>query len=656
MSEYIGPGTFLGGRYEIIEKIGSGGMAIVYRAHCRLLNRYVAVKVLRPEFKEDAEFVKKFDIEAQAAASLSHPNIVSIYDVGREGDWHYIVMELVEGITLKRYIEEQGKLSWQKAANFAAQVCSALECAHKHHIIHHDIKPHNIIITPDGMAKVTDFGIARAATSSTLVAGSNTMGSVHYFSPEQARGGYTDEKSDIYSVGIVMYEMLTGKVPFNSDSPVTVALMHMQNDPVPPRQINSLVPKSIENIVLKAISKEQHLRYQIASEMLADLNAVLSYRKPKYAGADLECETKEIPALPEEQRNHSAPAGVAAPNKKAKKKKEPMKKNEKIAMYLAITVAAIIFGIIGWFTLTSMGIIPVSRNEAQVPPVVGMEINEAMESVKDMQFTIEVDEEVPSATVGKGHIVSQEPSAGRMVKVPSTIRVKVSSGVGTVEVPSVVNLEQRSAISELESLGLIPVVTEEASETIPAGVVMRQVPDAGVEVSANSVVRLYVSGGMGADRIKVPSLTGETLSRAKVLIESAGLVLGAVSEADSDKAAGTVIKQNPDSGSFVPQKTPIDLMVSKGEQTPTPPPATAAPSHPPAATEVPLKVKTLSIAVPQDKETTAIKIVANGKTIHDEVHHKSEGAFDRKVAGRNQVKLEIYHDGVLKSTQIITFD
>ncbi len=645
MNESIKPGTLLGGRYEIIEKIGAGGMAMVYKAHCRLLNRYVAVKVLRPEFREDAEFIKKFNIEAQAAASLSHPNIVSIYDVGREGEWHYIVMELVEGVTLKQYIERKGTLPWQQAAGFAAQLCSALECAHKNHIIHHDIKPHNMIITADDMLKVTDFGIARAATSSTLVAGGSTMGSVHYFSPEQARGGYTDEKSDIYSAGIVMYEMLTGRVPFNSESAVTVALMHMQNEPRPLRELNDAIPESIENIVLKAIRKEQHLRYQTAGEMLAELNAVLARGKAGYDDCEEADQTKPVPAI---LANKYGKAGKPGGQKKAgKRPKEPLTKHEKIATWVAVVVAMLLLGAMGWFVLSSLGLVSFGRNEIEVPNFVDMEINDAKQGAKDQKLTLEIDEEIESATVEKGHIISQDPAAGRLVKPHAKIKVKVSSGAGLVKVASVVNMEQRSAVNELESLGLVAVVALEESETIPEGVVVRQVPEAGVEVSAGSVVKLYVSGRQ-AEQIKIPDVTGETLTRARVSIESAGLTMGNVSEVTSEKTVGTVISQSPRSGSYVAKKTPIDLTVSKGVQT-QPPVATATPE--PAA-----KVKTLSIPVPQDKDSTRIKVVANGKSIHDAAHNKSEGAFDLKVSGHDTVSLEIYHDGSLKSTQTINFN
>ena len=271
-------GKMLNNRYEILEKIGNGGMATVYKAKCHVLNRYVAIKILKDEFTTDSEFIKKFNTEAQSAAGLAHPNIVQIYDVCNEDNLYYIVMELIQGKTLKEIITEDGVLSWKWSVNIAIQIASALETAHKNNIIHRDIKPHNIIITEDGIAKVTDFGIAKAVSNSTITAFGTTIGSVHYFSPEHARGGFTDAKSDLYSLGIVMYEMLTGRVPFDADTPVSVALKQVQEEPVDPMNYNENIPISVNRIILKAMQKDPNLRYQNATEMLKDLS--LALKKP----------------------------------------------------------------------------------------------------------------------------------------------------------------------------------------------------------------------------------------------------------------------------------------------------------------------------------------------------------------------------------------
>ena len=272
-------GKLLVNRYEIIKKVGSGGMATVYKAKDKMLNRFVAVKILRDEFTTDQEFIKRFEVEAQSAASITHPNIVSVYDVGAENNLYYIVMELIQGKTLKDIIlEEGGPLPWKWSVNIAIQVASALEVAHKNNIVHRDIKPHNIIITEDGVAKVTDFGIAKAVSNSTITAFGSTIGSVHYFSPEHARGGYTDAKSDLYSLGVVMYEMLTGRLPFDADTPVSVALKHMQEEPIEPIEINEKIPSAVNDIIMKALRKDTNLRYQSATEMLKDLK--LSLKDP----------------------------------------------------------------------------------------------------------------------------------------------------------------------------------------------------------------------------------------------------------------------------------------------------------------------------------------------------------------------------------------
>ena len=276
-------GSVIGNRYKIQEKIGNGGMATVYKALDQILNRYVAVKVLREEFTTDEEFIKRFNVEAQAVASLTHPNIVSVYDVGNEGNLYYIVMELVKGKTLKEIIVEDGALGWKWSVKIAMQIASALETAHRNNIIHRDIKPHNIIITEDGVAKVTDFGIAKAVSNSTITAFGTTIGSVHYFSPEHARGGFTDARSDLYSLGVVMYEMVTGRVPFDSDTPVSVALKHMQEEPIEPKKIKPDLPQCVNDIIMKAMRKDANERYQTATEMIKDLELALKHPEEKFA-------------------------------------------------------------------------------------------------------------------------------------------------------------------------------------------------------------------------------------------------------------------------------------------------------------------------------------------------------------------------------------
>src|SRR5574344_1435414 len=344
-------GTVLGNRYEIIEKIGTGGMATVYKARCKILNRYVAVKVLREEYTTDEEFIRRFNSEAQSAASLSHPNIVSIYDVGQEYNIYYIVMELVQGKTLKQIISKEGKLPWKWSVNIAIQIASALEAAHKNNIVHRDIKPHNIIITEDGIAKVADFGIAKAVSNSTITAFGTTIGSVHYFSPEHARGGYTDAKSDLYSLGVVMYEMLTGKVPFDADTPVSIALKHMQEEPVTPMKLNQSIPFAINQIILKAMKKDTNERYQSATEMLKDLSMALKNPNGDFVETNDESDesyTKQIPIINNAEIKYNNSNRTKRPQTRMQKIKCFFEDNPKFKI-IAVVAAFILIPLIALF-------------------------------------------------------------------------------------------------------------------------------------------------------------------------------------------------------------------------------------------------------------------------------------------------------------------
>lgn len=640
MSENIQVGMLLDGRYEIIEKIGTGGMADVYKAKCRLLNRMVAIKALKTEFLGDSDFIRRFETEAQAAASLSHPNIVSVHDVGIGEDINYIVMELAEGTTLKEYITSNGALEWREAVGYASQICSALECAHKKGIIHRDIKPHNIIITKNKVAKVTDFGIARAASGATTVADSAVIGSAHYFSPEQARGGYTDEKSDIYSAGITLYEMLTGRVPFDSDSAVSVAMMHMSQQPVLPRIINPDIPENVEKIVLKAMSKEQHLRYQSAGEMLSDLDAVLSNMPISLSDEDevvIVRGTKEMSGA----RRRGSSSKTKTNNKKDDKKKAVLTKSEKRMVWLAIASAIVLLGVIGVVILSWFGGFGSWQfDETVVPAIEGKNLTEAQKLIKSARLSIDIEEEIASLQYEKDTIISQEPAAGRSVKKGSKVRVKVSTGSeGQLTVPNVVNYERENAKTMLEDMGFVVVFSDEESETVETGYVIRQLPVSSTVAKMGDTVRLYVSKKSDKEQVDVPNVIGKSLAQAKNAIEDAGLVVGNVAEQESEQAVGTVIKQSPLAAEKAEKGSAITLTVSKGA----------------AATPEPMKVKTITFPVPQNKDATHVRVLANGKEIHNQTHYKNEINFDIPVKGRNSAKLEIYHDGTLVGTQTINF-
>ena len=379
-------GKYIAGRYEMLEKVGNGGMATVYKAKDRVLNRFVAVKVLKDEYTTDTEFIRRFNAEAQSAAGLTHANIVSVYDVGEEDGIHFIVMELIQGKTLKEIINKEGTLPWKWSVNIAIQIASALEAAHKNNIVHRDIKPHNIIITEDGVAKVTDFGIAKAVSNSTITAFGTTIGSVHYFSPEHARGGYTDAKSDLYSLGVVMYEMLTGRVPFDADTPVSIALKHMQEKPIEPIKLNPTIPFALNQIIVKAMQKEPSARYQSATEMLKDLSMALKNPEGKFVteAAVEENYTRRMQTITDDMLEENK-------DKNKKKKESFLKKHPKLKIVIWVVLLIIVF--ITSIIITKFAMDAGSPKDVQIPELVGLTAQEVEEKLKDTKFTYEVAEE-----------------------------------------------------------------------------------------------------------------------------------------------------------------------------------------------------------------------------------------------------------------------
>ena len=552
-------GKMLGNRYEIIEKIGNGGMATVYKAKCHVLNRYVAVKVLRDEFTTDEEFIKRFAAEAQSAASLTHPNIVSIYDVGHEDNLYYIVMELIKGKTLKQIINEDGKLPWKWSLNIASQIASALETAHRNKIIHRDIKPHNIIITEDGIAKVTDFGIAKVVSNSTITAFGATIGSVHYFSPEHAKGGYTDEKSDIYSLGVVMYEMLTGQVPFDADTAVSVALKHMQEEPIEPMELNPDIPKAVNDIIMKAMQKDTGLRYQSATEMLKDINMALKrpdgdFVNLRTAGGNFETQRFE-PLEDEEIRTKRN-------NKKDENKFKKFISNHKVLSFFigAILLFAIAFG--GTALVSKL----VFNQDVDLPNFVGMTKEEAQKEADKIKVKLEFEEEF-SADVEEGKVISQDPEfkENSKIKEKSTVKLKISKGTELVKVPKVTGMEKEEAIKTLEDLGLKVEIKEETSKKVEEGYVINQDIAENKEINAGDTVTITVSTGTGITQVSVPSVTGKTENEARTALESAKLKVTVNYEEDSSKTEGIVLKQNIESGKKVDEGTTVTITVNKAE-------------------------------------------------------------------------------------------
>ena len=562
-------GKLLGNRYEILKKIGNGGMATVYKATDKILKRQVAVKILRDEFTTDEEFIRRFEAEAQSAARLTHPNIVSIYDVGVEGNLYFIVMELIQGKTLKEIIvEEQGPLPWKWSVNVAIQIAQALEMAHRNNIIHRDIKPHNIIITEDGIAKVTDFGIAKAVSNSTITAFGTTIGSVHYFSPEHARGGFTDAKSDIYSLGVVMYEMLTGKVPFDADTPVSVALKHMQEEPIEPIEKNPNMPTSVNKIIMKALKKDPTLRYQTSSEMLVDLKAAL-----KNPDGDFVEEKEYDPTARTQKLNAEE---IERANRRNGKKKE----NKFIAFIKSHKVMSALVGVVLLFFLafgSTMSMLGATKpKEAKVPNVIGMTQEEAKKQIEDAKLVFEVEKEEYDKEVEAGKVISLRTEIGEQMKVMGNVTVKegskifviISKGQEKTTVPNVKGKEKDEAISLIEEAKLKAEIVEENSKTVKENFVISQETEADTEVLAGDTVKIHVS--TGAEKVTMVNVIDKDEEEAKKALNAIGITnINIAYEENSSKASGKVIKQSIVGGSSVEKDASITITVNNYKESKT---------------------------------------------------------------------------------------
>ena len=558
-------GKLLGNRYEIIEKIGNGGMATVYKATDKVLKRNVAVKILRDEFTTDDEFIKRFEVEAQSAARLTHPNIVSIYDVGVDGNLYYIVMELIQGKTLKEIIvKEKGPLPWKWSINVSIQIASALEMAHRNNIIHRDIKPHNIIITEDGVAKVTDFGIAKAVSNSTITAFGTTIGSVHYFSPEHARGGFTDAKSDLYSLGVVMYEMVTGRVPFDADTPVSVALKHMQEEPVEPIELNPNLPIAVNKIIMRALQKDTTLRYQTASEMLVDLKK--SLKDPE---GDFVEELEYDPTA----KTQVIDTNAYRDNKQTKNSSG--KKDGKFKTFVKTHKGLSIFiGLLLLFVLSLGGTMLVlnltNPPEVAMPNVVGLSKEEAQKEIENVKLKFEIEKEEYNKDVPEGFIISQDPTymeKFNKVKQGSTVKVVVSKGEEKTTVPKVVGMEKDKAVKSLEDAKLKVEIVEESSKKVQEGYVISQETSPDTEAFAGDTIKIHVSTGV--EKATVPDVIGKSQADAKKTLEAQGFVVAVTTSEDSSKENGIVLKQSLDSGKTVEKGSTVTITVNSYEASKT---------------------------------------------------------------------------------------
>ena len=610
-------GMIIAERYEIVGKIGTGGMADVYKAMDHKLNRFVAVKVLKPEFREDTTFIKKFRSEAQAAAGLTHPNIVNVFDVGDDGGVYYIVMELIEGITLKEYISKKGKLSIKEATSIAIQVSMGLEAAHSHGIVHRDVKPQNIIISTDGKVKVTDFGIARAASSNTI--SSNVMGSVHYSSPEQVRGGYSDEKSDIYSLGITLYEMVTGRVPFDGDTTVAIAIKHLQEEMVPPSVYTPDLPYSLEQIILKCTQKSVDRRYSRMEDVIADLKHSLIDPQGdfvKLTTVDNDAKTvviseeelgeikhtpkqikkPEITAL-EEEKYDDNDYDDAEEEYRPRSEHRSGKKKKHHGSGRGLTIAALIGGAVllivlvvvlgraaGLFGTGSSGVADSSKAEAKqesaadglatVPDLVGKTEEEAKTLANDAHLGVQMAGEEASDQE-KGRISRQETAAGTQVEANTTVKYWVSTGTAQVTIPDLDGRTGIDAQQTLEDLGLQVNVQKEYSDTddngyalVDPGYVYNVEPAAGTSVQAGSSVTLTVSRGVDyGDNAEVPSVVGMTKDDALTTLGK--FIDIQITEQQSTEAAGTVIAQDPEAYAAADPDQPISITISSGDQAPS---------------------------------------------------------------------------------------
>ena len=651
-------GRLLGNRYELIEPIGNGGMAKVFKAKDQILNRYVAVKILRDEFTTDQEFIKRFEAEAQSAASITHPNIVSVYDVGNEGNLYYIVMELIQGKTLKEIIIEEGSaLPWKWSINIAIQIASALEVAHKNKIVHRDIKPHNIIITEDGIAKVTDFGIAKAVSNSTITAFGTTIGSVHYFSPEHARGGFTDSKSDLYSLGVVMYEMLTGRVPFDADTPVSVALKHMQEEPIPPIELNEKIPTAVNEIILKAMRKDTNLRYQSATEMLRDLNAALKnpdgdFVDNKEYQADMPTQKISIKDIQDEAKRSNI-------GKKENKFLKFVKNHKGISFVIALILL---------FVLSLGGTIAVSRltepKEVVLPNFVGVKIDEAKKIAEEKNLKIEISSEEYNGQYEEGKIISQDPlySDNYNIKMGTTIKVVVSKGIEQATVPKVVGMTEEEATKALETAKLKVQKVEEENKKIEAGYVISQETEPDTKVLAGDTVIIHVSTGV--KKVAVPSVIGKSEDEAKKTLSDLGFSVKVSNDEDTSKDNGVVLKQSLDVGKEVEVGTSISLTVNKLTET--------------KSATVTVNVKSLLGGKVEYEETPStsdtnetnstttqtekkvkdveVRITAGDDTVYKNKIDPTTTNLVQSITGKGTVTVKVYIDGIKKAEKDINLN
>ena len=652
MDQYIG--KMLDNRYEILERIGTGGMAIVYKAKCHRLNRLVAIKILKSDLAQNEEFRRRFNAESQAVAQLSHPNIVSVYDVSRGGDMEYIVMELIDGITLKQYMEKRGQLNWRESLHFITQIMRGLSHAHSRGIIHRDIKPQNIMVLRDGSVKVADFGIACLADSAQTLT-QEALGSVHYISPEQARGDRPDARSDIYSSGVVLYEMLTGRLPFEGESAVSVAIQHLSSIPLAPREINPDIPEQLELICMKAMAPDLEHRYQSADAMIADLEA---FRKNpevemKFDLSDLRPEendepTRTIRTMP----SHTVTIPVHQPERNYPRRErdedeEPRRtgSGKRGVLVGAVTVAAVAVVIVLFKTILG-SFAPAVVDQYQVPDLYDMTIEEVENDPRiEGVFEIQKAGSEFSTDVSEGHILRQDPKKGETRKGSQlVIQVWVSAGEETGEVPDLENKSEQDARILLEKLNKeynleltveAPEELKQFSEEITEGYVIKTEPAQGEILKKGDTVKLILSKGPDIKPVTVLPFVGMSIDSVLSQLESYKLTCDAadVEVVDSDKPGGTIVWQSPASGETVPEWTTIKFRVSAGL----------------ASSALPIMVD-----IPQNgKDIVKVEIYVGDEPNpqYSETVYEADGAVSTTLYGTGRKMVKVYFDGVLDQKQ-----
>ena len=668
MDKFIG--TILDNRYELLEVIGVGGTAVVYKAKCHRLNRYVAVKILKEEYAQDEEFRRKFHDEAQAVAMLSHPNIVNVYDVSRSGSIEYIVMELIDGITLKEYLSRRGQLSPKEVTVFATQIARALEHAHSHNIIHRDIKPQNIMLLRDGTVKVADFGIAHFTNNDNTYCKGEAIGSVHYVSPEQAKGSFVDNRTDLYSLGVVMYEMITGRLPFEGDTPVSIALQHINSIALPPSIFAENVPPQLEEITMKAMNPSLSKRYTSAAQILKDLEEFQNEQQfklniPREEGIvvqeepqDLDATRKlnntgEVAALmenerrePPERRETEEPRHGEEEEAPVEEQKEKQKKHRSpVSAALIFSVVAVVVFCVGAFCFVQKILDPFGGTDSSkinAPNLKGLYYSQVIADPQYSNVVIAEGEYVYNETVDAGKIISQEPEANRKIDPGATITVTISRGNRTFALPNYVNSDARQAKIELDRFGVQCVeAAPEYNDEIENGFVIRTDPAAGTMLTEGDTVTITVSRGPEFVMVDMPNLMGKPLNTALELLDVGGLEWDEPVYTEADGEPDLVIYQSIAPGTQVEKGTRVSFQLSKERELPP---------------EPVIVDYVYTVTLNQSANPIDVEIYQDGGRVYSGTHVSEEITATVILTGEEgEHQIQVYQDGILQTQEYVTF-